>query len=97
MQIKVNYEEVYQGSLTLKQKATQYDEVIQRIYMRMHELQGVWQGSDNQVFIDKLEQFKPQLNRMTQIIEQYANYLQKSANTYQSIQQDRIMKARNLA
>ena len=63
----------------------------------MYQMQSVWQGSDNQAFIDKLEQFKPQLNRMTEIIEQYALYLQKSADNYQALLQDRIMKAKNLA
>lgn len=96
MQIKVNYDEVYQGSLNIKQKAMQYDDIIQSIYARMHEMQSVWQGSDNQAFIQQLENFKPQLKRMTQIMEEYANYLAKSANSYKEIQNDRIAKARSL-
>lgn len=97
MQLKVNYEEVYQGAIALKQKAIQYDETIQKIYTRMYEMQSVWQGSDNQAFINKLEHFKPQLKRMTQIIEEYSQYLNASAKNYQSLQQDRIAKARTLA
>lgn len=97
MQIRVDYEQVHQSASMIKQKAAQYDETIQKIYSRMHQMQSVWQGSDNQAFIDKLEQFKPQLNRMTEIIEQYALYLQKSADNYQALLQDRIMKAKNLA
>lgn len=96
MQIKVNYDEVYQGSLNLKQKAAQYEDTIQNIYARMYEMQGIWQGSDNQAFIQQLENFKPQLKRMTQIIEEYANYLAKSATSYKEIQNDRIAKARCL-
>ena len=97
MQIRVDYEQVHQSASMIKQKAAQYDETIQKIYSRMYQMQSVWQGSDNQAFIDKLEQFKPQLNRMTEIIEQYALYLQKSADNYQALLQDRIMKAKNLA
>ena len=97
MQIRVDYEQVHQSAFMIKQKSAQYDETIQKIYSRMYQMQSVWQGRDNQAFIDKLEQFKPQLNRMTEIIEQYALYLQKSADNYQALLQDRIMKAKNLA
>ena len=97
MQIKVDYDQVHQSALNIKQKAMQYEETIQKIYGRMHQMQSIWQGADNQAFIDKLEQFRPQLERMRDIIEQYGLYLQKSAENYQALQQDRIMKARTLA
>lgn len=96
MQIKVNYEDVYQGSLDLKQKANSYQETITSMYAKMHQMQSVWQGSDNQAFINQLDNFKPQLDKMTEIIEQYASYLSSSAQSYRQIQNDRIAKARSL-
>lgn len=97
MNINVNYDEVRAGSQFLKQKSADYDGTIQSIYARMHEMSAIWQGSDNQAFISQLESFQPQLNRMTEIINEYASYLQKSADAYEQMQQDRIQQARNLA
>ena len=97
MQIKVDYEQLFQEAADLKMNAQQYEEVIQRIDARMYEMQGIWQGEDNQAFIQQLENFRPQLKNMGNLIESYASYLNHSASCYQRIVQDRIQKAKQLA
>lgn len=96
MRIKVNYEDVMQGANYLQNKANSYQICINSMYGKMHEMQVIWQGQDHLAFIEKLDQFEPQLKKMTQVIEAYAAYLKKSASLYQQLQQDRISKARNL-
>ena len=56
----------------------------------MQQMQSVWQGGDHQAFINQLEQFRPQLQKMVPIIEEYARFLLYCANEYQRLQQDRI-------
>ena len=97
MQIQVNYEEVKQQGQYLNNQANQYDELIQSIYSRMHEIQSVWQGKDAQMFIEKAEAFHPQLQKMAQVIESYAMTLMKSADLYETIEQDRMAMASQLA
>lgn len=97
MRIQVNYEEVLQASNVLSQKGNQYEEIVNRIYSRMHEMQSIWQGSDNQAFISQLESFQPKLKEVKTVIDSYSTFLSASARQYQQLQQDRIQQARRLA
>ena len=97
MQIQVNYEEVYQQGQYLNTQASRYNELIVKIYSRMHEIQDVWSGKDSMMFIEKAEAFHPQLQQMVQVLESYASVLMKSASMYETIEQDRIMQASQLA
>lgn len=96
MKINVNIQMVYQEAVVLKQKAESYDRIIKTMSARMHEMQNIWIGEDNQAFIQKFDELVPQLNKMTQVIEEASNYLQKSANAYQTLQEDRVAKAKFL-
>lgn len=97
MRITVNYEELAQGAGYLHQQSEEYHQMVHQIYSRMQQMQGIWQGSDHQAFISQLEQFRPQLEKLRDVIEAYSQYLFKSASLYQQVQQDRIAKARSLA
>lgn len=97
MRIQVNYEEVLQASSHLSQKGNQYEQIVNQIYSRMHEMQSIWQGSDNQAFINQLEAFQPKLKQVKAVIDSYASFLNASAHQYQQLQQDRINQARRLA
>lgn len=97
MQIIINPQEVYSVSGYMKQKAEEYNQIIMKLQSQMHQMQSVWRGKDNQAFIDKLDAFGPQLKKITAVIEQYANYLNKSAAQYEQLQQERANAARTLA
>ena len=97
MKISVNIEEVAQGAAYLKQKSCQYQQMIEQIYARMHQMQAVWHGSDHQAFINQLDQFRPHLQKLTNVIDEYAQYLSQSARLYQQLQEHRVAKARTLA
>lgn len=97
MNISIQTQDVLHTSSCLKQKANQYEEAIQKMYMRMHEMQSVWKGTDQNAFIAQLDSFQPQLKKMTEIIRQYAAYLERSANQYEQLQNERAASARRLA
>ena len=96
MQINVNIQEVFQEGNTLNQKAESYDQIIKNMTNRMHEMQAIWQGEDNQMFIEKFDELVPKLNQMTQVIQEAGQYLNSCASQYESLQQDRIAKAKLL-
>ena len=96
MQIKVNYEELNISGQYLKQKASQYDEIIMRMYTTIQQTSNVWQGQDQQALIHQMDQLQPKLKRMVDVIQAYSNVLITSANAYQQLQQNRMMQARNL-
>lgn len=96
MQIRVNYEELNQSGQYLKQKANQYEEIILRMYTIAKQTATVWQGQDQEAFIQQMEQLQPKLKRMVEVIQAYANVLITSSNAYAQLQQNRMMQARNL-
>ena len=96
MQIKVNYEELNISGQYLKQKASQYDEIIMRMYTTIQQTSNVWQGQDQQALIQQMDQLQPKLKRMVDVIQAYSNVLITSASAYQQLQQTRMMQARNL-
>lgn len=97
MKITVSMEDVRQSASYLKQKANEYDAVVQKIYTTMHQLEAIWKGKDNEAFIRQLDAFQPQLKRMTTLVEQYGNYLQSCAAQYEQLQAERTMAASRLA
>lgn len=97
MKINVSMEDVHQSASYLKLKANEYEMTVQRIYSTMHQLEIIWKGKDNQAFIQQLDSFRPQLNRMREIVEQYGNYLQSCAQQYEALQNERTMAASRLA
>ena len=96
MQIKVNYEELNQSGQYLKLKASQYEETIMKMYTIAKQTSSIWQGQDQQAFIQQIEQLQPKLKRMIEVIQAYSNVLITSSQAYQQLQQNRMMQARNL-
>ena len=96
MQIKTNYEQIYQTSNVLKEKASAYGQCIDQIQVKMQDLQSSWQGEDHRVFLEQVSKFQPELKKLQRLIETYAQVLYKSALMYEQLQLDRIQQARRL-
>ena len=96
MKISVDYSEVYQASVYVKNKADSYNDLIQNLYKKVEQMQSIWQGVDHLAFQNQLEEFRPSLNEMYQVILEYSNVLKQTASVYEQLQQDRVAQARLL-
>ena len=96
MKISVDYSEVYQASVYVKNKADSYNDLIQNLYKKVEQMQSIWQGVDHLAFQNQLEEFRPSLNEMYQVIQEYSNVLKQTASVYEQLQQDRVAQARLL-
>ena len=96
MKISVDYSEVYQASVYVKNKADSYNDLIQNLYKTVEQMQSIWQGVDHLAFQNQLEEFRPSLNEMYQVIQEYSNVLKQTASVYEQLQQDRVAQARLL-
>ncbi|EOS61110.1 WXG100 family type VII secretion target [Firmicutes bacterium M10-2] len=96
MKIQVNYQELYQSGNYLHSQADQYEQLIERINQLMLSTSSVWQGSDNDAFIEQVEILRPQLMRMVYVIESYADVWKTCSQAYEQLQQNRLAQARNL-
>ena len=86
MKISVDYSEVYQASVYVKNKADSYNDLIQNLYKKVEQMQSIWQGVDHLAF----------QNEMYQVIQEYSNVLKQTASVYEQLQQDRVAQARLL-
>ena len=96
MKISVDYSEVYQASIYVKNKAEDYHDLIQNLYKKVEQMQSVWQGVDHLAFQSQLEEFQPSLNEMYQVILEYSSVLKDTASVYEQLQQDRVAMAKQL-
>ena len=58
MKISVDYSEVYQASVYVKNKADSYNDLIQNLYKKVEQMQSIWQGVDHLAFQNQLEQLR---------------------------------------
>ena len=84
MKISVDYSEVYQASVYVKNKADSYNDLIQNLYKKVEQMQSIWQGVDHLAFQNQLEEFRPSLNEMYQVILEYSNVLKQTASVTNS-------------
>lgn len=96
MNINVNFEELKQTAKTIQNYSEQYEQTIQSMYSRVQELQTIWKGADNQAFVEQMQSFRPELNRLKDVIQQYSHFLNTSATAYETLQKDRITNAKRL-
>ena len=52
--------------------------------------------ADHLAFQNQLEEFRPSLNEMYQVILEYSNVLKQTASVYEKLQQDRVQQAKLL-
>lgn len=96
MKINVNYQELYQSGCYLNAQAQEYEQMIEQINRLMLSTSAIWQGSDNDAFVQQVDILRPQLMRMVYVIESYAGVLKTCSQAYEQLQQNRAAQARNL-
>lgn len=96
MKIKVNHQDLYAAGNYLSSQSQQYQQLIERINEQMLSTSSVWQGSDNDAFVDHVQALKPQLMKMVYVIQSYADVLKTCSTAYEQLQQNRLAQARAL-
>jgi WXG100 family type VII secretion target len=97
MKIQVQYDQLRASGSVLNSKAQEYQATIATIQSKMQEISTVWQGNDSAAFTSQAASLQPKLEQMVQAIEQYAQLLNSCASTYESVMENRMAMARNLA
>lgn len=96
MKIQVSIEDIVNTASALQQMSVSYEESTTRILNQMNEVQGVWQGTDSQAFLESAAALRPKLAQLKQVIDSYAQILSSSAAAYQDLQASRTANARLL-
>lgn len=88
----------------LTDASTQMDGIIadyQRQYNKLFSdvdaMGSAWQGKDNLAFVNQIKPFLQDFNKMTDLMNQYSQFLKNTAKTYDSAQTGVVDSAQKLA
>lgn len=71
---------------------TQYDQ----LYSETNAMASTWNGKDNVAFVNQIEGFKDDFEKMHTLMLNYADFLRKSAKAYRDTQDTVVAEARKL-
>lgn len=86
--IIISTEQVKAAAQKVEGLAKNYKDSYTELYSIVDSLAelGIWQGTDNQAFVQQINQFKNDFVAMEQLMISYADFLKKAANGYKTIQ-----------
>lgn len=73
-----------------------YQKQYNRLFSEVDGLGAAWQGIDNQAFVNQIKGFTDDFNQMVALLNQYAEFLKSSAQTYTSTQNNIADAAKRL-
>lgn len=88
----------------LRAKAREVDSEAQIYYSEYRAFLGDvqtltstdWTGEDAAAFMQKVQDFEPDFNKMKELMNEYANFLRQAATNYENTQQNTIHTIKGL-
>lgn len=95
--IKVTPADLETAATNIENAAKDYESLYNSLYGKTDALASTWQGEDNKAFVNRIADFKPDLQKMKQLMDSYADFLRKAAKSYRDTQDAVTSQARGLA
>lgn len=77
--------------------AADYKTQYEKLYSETSAMANTWSGKDNVAFINQIDGFKDDLQKMHTEMCNYADYLKQTAKAYRNTQDNIVTEARKLA
>lgn len=61
---------------------------VNKIYSTVDSLSSKWEGTDNQQYVQKVNEYKPDIQNLGEVIRGYGEFLKSTSNTLQQVQND---------
>lgn len=86
--IIISTAEVKAAAVKVENLAKSYNQSYTELYQIVNSLAelGIWQGTDNDAFVQQINQFKNDFVTMEQLMLAYADFLKKASAGYKTIQ-----------
>lgn len=94
--IMVTPEQLETAAGTIEGLATDYQSQYNALYSKTDALASTWQGDDNTAFVNQIAGFKDDFQKMYNLMNQYAEFLRKSAKAYRDTQDQVVAQAKTL-
>ncbi len=94
--IEVTPQELEAAAKSIEDFATDYQTQYKQLYSETQAMGSAWKGKDNTAFIDRIAGFEDDFKKMYDLMNQYADFLRKSAKAYQTTQDNVVSEAGKL-
>lgn len=94
--IKVTPEELESAASDIRGLAEDYQNQYTALYRLTDSMRSTWQGKDNVAYTDQIAGFKDDFETMFKLMNEYATFLEKSANSYRTTQENIVTNAQKL-
>ncbi len=94
--IQVTPEQLNTTATTIESLATDYKSQYEQLYSETSAMAATWSGKDNTAFVDQIAGFKDDFEKMFNLMNNYVDFLRKSAKAYQDTQDAVVAAAQKL-
>lgn len=95
--IQVTPELLETAATKIEGLATDYKAQYEMLYNETNAMASTWSGKDNTAFVDQIAGFKDDFEKMFTLMNNYVDFLRKSAKAYRDTQDAVVSDARKLA
>lgn len=95
--IQVTPDQLDTTASRIESLAADYKEQYELLYSETGAMATAWEGKDNIAFIDQINGFKDDFNKMFTLMNSYAEFLRTSAKAYRETQNAVTTSAKKLA
>lgn len=86
--LRANMGEITAMGNNVAQQAEAYLNNVNKIYSVVDSLAQKWEGADNQQYIQKVNEYKPDMENLGKVIDGYGQFLKSTASTLSQVQSD---------
>lgn len=83
-EIKVNSEMLRNASLQIKQEGANFSDLAIDFQQGLNALSNIWEGDAFNSFKAQLDSLEPSLERYSEVIQEYATFLETTAEQYEA-------------
>ena len=94
--IQVTPEQLETAAGKIEGLAADYKQQYDALYNKTGAMASTWRGKDNVAYIDQIDGFKDDFEKMRALMVAYADFLRKSAKAYRDTQNTITEQARKL-
>lgn len=94
--ILVTPEQLETAAGKIETLAADYQKQYNNLYNETDAMASTWNGKDNTAFVDQIAGFKDDFEKMHTLMNNYADFLRKSAKAYRDTQDAVVTDARKL-
>jgi WXG100 family type VII secretion target len=94
--ISVDPTKLESASAKIDNQAADYERIYKQLFSEVGAMKAAWAGVDNVAYTTQIEGFQDDLQKMTQLMRQYSEFLKQSAKVYRDTQNEVVNAAKRL-